>query len=1187
MPLWGVLQFQGSRFCCASQGDELPVSAFTDFGQLVGGVVPPGTTQFEKREIAPMIPKWINTDKCTQCNECSFVCPHAAIRPQLTTAEEIEHAPDGYHTEQAKGAEASGLNFRIQVSPYDCTGCELCAHACPQDVLEMRPADEMIDQEDVNWEWGRDLPSRGYLFERNTVKGSQFQKPLLEFSGACDGCGETPYVKLLTQLFGERMVVANATGCSSIWGGSAPVNPYTTDAKGRGPAWANSLFEDNAQFGLGIATGIIQRRSALKDKAAEALTGVLPEKLQLALAAWLEDADDAEGSKSTGAEVETELEALKAEMEGELTGVLAEVYASRDLLTKPSIWVVGGDGWAYDIGFGGLDHVMSSGIDLNILVLDTEMYSNTGGQRSKSTPLGAVVQFASGGKRRVKKDLGAMAMAYGDCYVASCCLEADFAQVVRSFSEAESYKGTSIVLAFAPCILQGLRGGLSQSLEYSKQAVDTGYWTLYRFHPERAKDPNTPPLMLDSKKVKGDLQNWIDKQNRFVALQRKLPQVAEQLSRKLQKNLIRKRCTTEACAQNPEEHKKKLMESFRKLVDASSTEESPDGHVNDVVVLYGSETGNAEALAHVLATNLRERSVENVACMECDESSPDDLEDMANRGAVLIVVISTAGQGEFPKNSMTWYEELLHDRPEKWLAKLRFAVFGLGDSAYCHFCKAAVEVEHRLGELGAVPMLPRGVGDDQSPDKYETAWMEWQPQLFDLMTLEEPPRATEPPAAHYTVASTPGHHSEWKSGPETYPYAPICPQDRRAFPIKLLENIKMAEPTHDRDVRNLIFDVSGAKMRYFPGDCLAIYPRNSMAFALECCEWFGLEPDAMLRVKCTDTGRASKAKRDLPRGMTNMQLLTDVLDMFGRPLRSFYEAFAPYVSDPDEKARLDLMLSRSDEGRAAYQDWISETPTYFDAFKAFPSCKACLDLPHVLDLVPTIKPRLYSIASSQREVGLAKLELAVVVVDWETPKGQKRIGTCTSFLSSLNIDPEHDDADLNTLMVYLQPTGPGGIFHPKDPKVPVMMVGLGTGLAPFRAMVQERKALLRSGEELGESALYFGCRTRKDDYLFGDEWEAAKMDGYLTNLLVAFSRDQPQKIYVQNKIEEEPMVVWRILIEEEGFFFFCGPARRAPEQVRNGVEAALMKAGNWTKEQATAKIDELIDNGHYVVEAWA
>jgi pyruvate-ferredoxin/flavodoxin oxidoreductase len=286
-----------------------------------------------------------------------------------------------------------------------------------------------IDAEDENWEWGRNLPSRGYLFERNTVKGSQFQKPLLEFSGACEGCGETPYVKLLTQLFGERMVVANATGCSSIWGGSAPVNPYTTDAKGRGPAWANSLFEDNAQFGLGIATGIIQRRSALKNYVQAALSsegGAIPEALSLAMTAWLEDADDAEGSKSTGEEVEKELAELRAA--SGLSEALEAVYGNRDLLTKPSIWVVGGDGWAYDIGFGGLDHVMSSGIDLNILVLDTEMYSNTGGQRSKSTPLGAVAQFAAGGKRRVKKDLGAMAMAYGDVYTASCCLEADFAQ---------------------------------------------------------------------------------------------------------------------------------------------------------------------------------------------------------------------------------------------------------------------------------------------------------------------------------------------------------------------------------------------------------------------------------------------------------------------------------------------------------------------------------------------------------------------------------------------------------------------------------------------------------------------------------------------------------------------------------------------------------------------------------------
>mmetsp|Transcript_14498 Transcript_14498/g.40830 ORF Transcript_14498/g.40830 Transcript_14498/m.40830 type:complete len:574 (-) Transcript_14498:16-1737(-) len=573
---------------------------------------------------------------------------------------------------------------------------------------------------------------------------------------------------------------------------------------------------------------------------------------------------------------------------------------------------------------------------------------------------------------------------------------------------------------------------------------------------------------------------------------------------------------------------------------------------------------------------------------------------MKTRGAVVLVVISTAGQGDFPKNSQAWFEDLCKEQRagSRWLAGLRFAVFGLGDSAYCHFCQAAVEVEHRLGELGGVPLLPRGVGDDQSPDKYETAWMEWQPELFDTLQLEEPERATSPQEAQYSVAFSGGHNPKWSSqAPAIYPFAPIS-ADRRAFPIKLVKSTMLADPKHDRDVRHLTFDISGTKLRYFPGDCLAVYPRNSLPMAVDFCQWMGLSPDDVTRVKCLDSGRASKAKRDIPRGTTVLQIFTDVLDIFGRPLRSFYEAFACYLESPEERGALELLLSRSEEGRGAYQKWVKETPTYADVFKRFQSCKQSLDLSHLLDLVPAIKPRLYSIASSQREVGLARMELAVVVVDWTTPSGRQRVGTCTSFLRSLSQSLEdsgggaeasqHEDADFNhTVMVYMQPTGPGGIFHPKDPEVPLMMVGLGTGLAPFRAIVQERRALAKTGVKLGETALFFGCRTRKNDYLFGEEWEEAHAEGHLTNLRVAFSRDQPYKIYVQDKIREDPTLVWRILVEQEGYFFFCGPARRAPQQVREGVEAAFVAAGSLTKLEAAEKVEKLIDQGRYVVEAWA
>ena len=565
---------------------------------------------------------------------------------------------------------------------------------------------------------------------------------------ACDGCGETPYVKLLSNLFGERLVLANAEGCdtSTVIGSS----PCSTDAADWSPA-INALCEDgSAHNGLGVAIGIIQGRDALKAKVSDAVAGQIPQKLRVALSGWLEDADNACRSGIAAAEVETELESYKHE----LPGILAEIYAARDLLPKPSVWVICGDScWAADVGVGGLDLIMSSGIDINILIV--EMYSKIGGTRSKPISLEALEPHFPSNEPRTK-DLGPMAMSYGNCYVASCCLEADYAQVSRSFAEAEDYKGTSVISAFAPCIIDGPRGG--QSHETIMQAIDEGYWTLYRFRPERAKDPNSSPLMLDSKTVKGKLKQWIEKRERYNTLRKELSKTSrEKWSDKgHQKTRARKRSTTGASTQlNPEEQKRKLMESFQKLVDACGNEDGLEENKSDAVVLYGSETGNAEALAHELASDLTERGMENVSCMECNKSSPNDLQDMANCGAVLIIVISTAKEGELPQNSVTWYKELLQERPDKWLSKLRFAVFGLGDSAYdCHdFCKAAAKVERRLCELGAVAVLPRGTGDNQDPEQYDATWMMWQSVLFNLMKLEDPEKGgTEPMPEH--ISST-------------------------------------------------------------------------------------------------------------------------------------------------------------------------------------------------------------------------------------------------------------------------------------------------------------------------------------------------------------------------------------------------------------------------------------------------
>ena len=509
----------------AQEGDKLPVSAFEPDGH-----VPTGTTQFEKRGIASALPVWI-PENCIQCGQCSLVCPHASIRPILTTKEESAKAPENYVVKPAMGLPE--YDFRIQISPLDCTGCGSCANVCPAKVkaLKMMPFEPVAKKEEANWDYSRTVAQKDVSakFKPETIKGSQFRQPLFEFSGACAGCGETPYAKLVTQLFGDRMYIANATGCSSIWGGSAPTVPYTTNKDGHGPAWGSSLFEDAAEYGFGMFSAVKHRREKLADIVAEAakLPG-LPEGLVDALNGWLENKDDAEGSKKFGEEI---LAALSDAPEHEL---FEQIWDMNDLLTKKSVWVFGGDGWAYDIGYGGLDHVLASGEDINVLVMDTEVYSNTGGQASKSTPLGSVAKFAAAGKRTGKKDLGRMAMTYGYVYVASISMGANKQQTLKALKEAEAYKGPSLIIAYAPCINQGIRKGMGKSMEEGKLAVDSGYWPLYRFNPELAEQGKAP-LTLESKAPDGTLRDFLAGENRYAQLKSIAPQDSERLQNDLEK----------------------------------------------------------------------------------------------------------------------------------------------------------------------------------------------------------------------------------------------------------------------------------------------------------------------------------------------------------------------------------------------------------------------------------------------------------------------------------------------------------------------------------------------------------------------------------------------------------------------------------------------------------------------------
>jgi pyruvate-ferredoxin/flavodoxin oxidoreductase len=507
----------------AQQGDKLPVSAFQP-----DGIFPVDTSKYEKRGVAINVPEWI-MENCIQCNQCAMVCPHASIRPALLTEEELGKAPDGFEAKKAVGKDLKGYYFRIQVDTLDCMGCGNCADICPskKKALVMKPLESQTPLQVPFHEFSVELPVRDDVVGRTTVKGSQFCQPLLEFSGACAGCGETPYAKLLTQLFGERMVIGNATGCSSIWGGSAPAIPYCVNKDGFGPTWGNSLFEDPTEFTYGMFLGALQQRYKAADLMKEALNSDISKEIKDAMQGWLDNFKDPEGSRKYG----DQLKALLSRQNG--NNLLEEIAGYAKLFTKKSYWVFVGDGAAYDIGFGGIDHVMATAEDINILVMDTEVYSNTGGQASKATPTGSVAKYAASGKKTPKKDMGKMMMSYGYVYVASVAMGASKQQMMKAFLEAESYDGPSMILAYSPCINQGILAGMGKSQEEEKLAVQSGYWPLYRYNPA-LKVQGENPFILDSKKPDGSLRKFLEGEIRYASLTRTFPEEAKKLHAKLE-----------------------------------------------------------------------------------------------------------------------------------------------------------------------------------------------------------------------------------------------------------------------------------------------------------------------------------------------------------------------------------------------------------------------------------------------------------------------------------------------------------------------------------------------------------------------------------------------------------------------------------------------------------------------------
>lgn len=516
------------------EGNDIPVSTIVKMN-MIDGTFPSGTSRYEKRGIAVNVPHWKH-ENCIQCNQCSLVCPHAVIRPFLLDEEEKSNAPESFETIKARGKGIDKYEYRMQISPLDCTGCGNCAQVCPakEKALVMTPYEEELDKQAANWEYASEyVKSKEEEIEPNNFKNTQFQTPYLEFSGACAGCGETPYVKLVTQLFGDRMSIANATGCTSIWGGSAPSMPYCKDECGNGPSWANSLFEDNAEYGFGMAISQIQSRDRIQTLMEEFIELNVDEEANATFKEWIEGKDDAKASKKSSAAV---LKLLDKKYNDEKADeIIGELQGLEHFLIKKSQWIIGGDGWAYDIGYGGLDHVLASGEDINVLVLDTEVYSNTGGQASKATPTAAIAQFAASGKVTKKKDLGLMATTYGYVYVAQIALGADKNQAYKAIKEAEAYNGPSLIIAYAPCINHGIRVGMGFSIEEEKKAVETGYWHLYRFNPELEAEGKNP-FVLDSKEPTKPYREFLDGEVRYTSLKKLFPERAERLYEAAEEN---------------------------------------------------------------------------------------------------------------------------------------------------------------------------------------------------------------------------------------------------------------------------------------------------------------------------------------------------------------------------------------------------------------------------------------------------------------------------------------------------------------------------------------------------------------------------------------------------------------------------------------------------------------------------
>jgi len=992
------------------------------------------------------------------------------------------------------------------------------------------------------------IPGRGDRFDPFSLKGSQFQQPLMEFSGACEGCGETPYAKLITQMFGKRLIIANATGCSSIWGGTAGWVPYTKDKQtGKGTAWGNSLFEDNAEYGFGQLNAVKQRRNQLKDRVEQALSRcgeTMSPSLRSLLEQWLEFWQVSVMAEKLADQIIPLLEAEKNTKE------VAEVLRLKDLLLKPSMWMFGGDGWANDIGYGGIDHVLASGQNCKILVMDTEVYSNTGGQSSKATPMGAVAKFAQGGRTTNKKDLGGLAMAYRHIYVASCAMGANYKQTVQAFAEAEKYDGPALVICYSPCIEHRTKTGMSQMSLDQRDAVECGYWPLYRFHPDVAKKGENP-FMLDSKKLTGDVLKFLSKQNRYAQLARASPELAEELQNKLTAHLNLRHENMRAKAAEPG----LAAASLKAGLAAPAGEE--------LLILFGTDTGVTEGLAKKFSGMCAERGLKVRKTVDLDEVSDlDELKESA-AGAITIVMVSTCGHGDFPQNaSLFWSMLASPDIAPGELKDIRYCTFAMGDRSYTDtFCEAGKLIDNRFKELGATQILEMGIGDDRDEDKWETGFNTWLPKFWETIKAPEPVDDGAPKKPLFDLT----FHNDSTHVPEQ-----ICAPG--ATLLEVLENKSLTPEGYERDIRHFSLKTEGVDFPFDLGDAVALYYENLPEDVNKALEWFDLKGDVAITAACVSDNVSERHRQAFSRRVTVRQVFTELLDVFGRPTKSFCADLARFATKADEQKSL-LSLSQGGD------DWkkVSESSfSFFDICSQFPSAKPPLD--QIMSIFPLMKPRLYSVASSPFYAP-GVLELTIVINQWKAPATQRVVtGSCTRYIQHAPVGSKIAAAAVC-----------GTFKFSEDDKTPMVMVGLGTGIAPVRSFVQDKLYKKNKGIEVGPMVIFYGCRREKEELFYKDEWAMFKKEGVLTELQGAFQFENgtnpPKQVFVSNKMEENPALITDNLMKKPGFFYMCGPAVATPS-VQKALKAAVASHGELGAEKSEVWFEELMSNGRYSEESY-